>query len=82
MIWNRHPVVATTMILGLKARATPTFHTVGECSDTLQNVSFAPPSWEDFAKGEPPPEEDVESENDRNIPRGWQKVSTKMVEQA
>ena len=80
-IWNRHLVVATTMILGLNARAIPTFHAVGECSDTLQNVGFAPP-WEDLAKGEPPPEEDVESEDDWNIPRGWQKASTKMVEQA
>ena len=58
---------------------TTTFHAVGECSDTLQNVGFTPPRWEDFAKGEPPP---VESEDDRNIPRGWQKASTKMVEQA
>ena len=82
MIWNRHPVVATTMIWGLNARAIPTFNAVGECSDTLQNVGFTPPSWEDLAKGEPPPEEDVESEDDRNIPRGWQKASTKMVEQA
>ena len=82
MIWNRHPVAATTMILGLNARAIPTFHAVGKCSDTLQNVGFTPPSWEDLAKGEPPPEEDVKSEDDRNIPRGWQKASTKMVEQA
>ena len=84
MIRNGHPVVATTMILGLNARAIPTFHAVGKCSDTLQNVGFTPPSWEYFAKGEPPPppEENVESEDDRNIPRGWQKASTKMVEQA
>ena len=64
-----HPVVATTMIWGLNAQAIPTFNAVGECSDTLQNVGFTPPSWEDLAKGEPPPEEDVESEDDRNIPR-------------
>ena len=66
----------------MNARAIPTFHAVGECSDTLQNVGFTPPSWKDLAKGEPPPEEDVKSEDDRNIPRGWQKASTKMVEQA
>ena len=37
-------------------------------SNRLQSVGFHPPSWEDLAKGEQPPEEDVESQGDRNIP--------------
>ena len=32
------------------------------CLDRLPSVGFSPPTWDDFAKGEPPPEEDVGSE--------------------
>ena len=82
MIRNRHATVATMLIQGLNVRDTRTFSAVGACSDRLQSVGFHPPSWEDLAKGEQQPEEDVESQGDRNIPSGWQKFSTRMVEQA
>ena len=48
----------------------------------LQSVGFNPPPWDYLAQGETPPEEDVESEGDRNIPKGWEKASTRMVEHA
>ena len=76
------PTVRTMMIQGLNVRATPTFHAVRVCSDRLQRAGSNPPTWDDLAKGELPPEEDVGSKGDRNIPKVWQKASTRMVEQA
>ena len=57
-IWNHHPVVATTMIWGLNARAIPTFNAVGECLDITKSRLHS------SKLGGPPPEEDVESEDD------------------